>query len=299
MEKFAVTLPDGRQLFGASYPIEKPTRHLVIQTGMQEKATRYEGFATFLNQHGFDVYVLDAFGQGFNAEKEEDLQKWPLDAFFDNVLALNIKIEELKKDGLPTSLMGHSMGSFMTQSYLERFPGTVDKVIIMGSNGPAKGLYDFAYFVANLAANKSNWDDPSKFMTNIAIGPYAKAIKDRKTDLDWLSYNEENVQKYIADPYCGHTNTNGFWHEFFKGMKTLYVKENLDKISKDERIFIVSGDGDPVGNMGDGPKALCSMYKELGVKDVELKIYEHMRHEILNEDKKDEVMNDLLAFLTK
>ena len=299
MEKFAVKLPDGRELFGASYPIPSPKKHMLIQTGMQEKATRYEKFAEFLNGLGFDVYVLDAFGQGFNAEKEEDLQKWPANAFFDNVLALNIKIEELKKDGLPTYIMGHSMGSFMVQSYLERFPNTVEKAIIMGSNGPDKMLYDMANFLASIAVNKNNWDDPNSFMSSLAMGGYAKAVENRKTDLDWLSYNEENVQTYIADPYCGHPNTGGFWREFLKGMKTLYQKENLAKISKNEHILIVSGVDDPVGKMGKGPTALEKMYKDLGVADVTLHLYDHMRHEILNEKDNQKVLDDIKEFLEK
>lgn len=299
MEKFAVKLPDERELFGASYPIEKPQKHMVIQTGMQEKATRYEKFALFLNELGFDVFVLDAFGQGFNAEKEEDLQKWPENAFADNVLALNIKVEELKKDGLPVYLMGHSMGSFMVQAYLERFPNSVEKAIIMGSNGPDKALYDMAYSLAYVAVNKSNWDDPNKFISNLAMGGYAKAIENAKTELDWLSYNEENVQAYIADPYCGHPNTGGFWREFLKGMKALYRKENLAKISKDEHILIVSGADDPVGKMGKGPKALEKMYKDLGVADVTLHIYDHMRHEILNEKDNQKVLDDIKEFLEK
>lgn len=299
MEKFAVTLENGRTLYGASWPIENPRMHLVVHTGMQEKATRYEEFAKFLNENGIDVYVLDAHGQGFNAPTEEHLQLWPEDGFFDSVNAMHQKIEELKKDGKPTCLMGHSMGSFMTQSYLETYPNTADKVIIMGSNGPAKLLMSMGCFLAKLTVNKRNWDEPSKFLTNLGLGAYSKAIKDRKTDVDWLSYNEENVKNYIADPYLGHTNSKGFWREFLRGMNTLYRKKYLKNISKDEHVLIVSGDGDPVGNMGKGPIALGELYKRLGMKDVTVKIYEHMRHEILNEDNKDVVMNDILEFLNK
>ncbi len=299
MEKFSVQLENGRTLYGAAYKIPNPRMHLVVHTGMQEKATRYEEFATFLNNNGIDVYVMDAHGQGFNAESEKDLQIWPKGAFFDSVNALHIKIEELKKDGLPTCLMGHSMGSFMVQHYIEVYPNTADKVIIMGSNGPDKLLIGAGYFLAKLTVNEKNRDKPSKFITNLSLGAYTKAVKDRKTDVDWLSYNEENVKNYLADPYLGHTNTKGFWKEFLKGMTLIHKKKYLKCISKDEHVLIVAGDGDPVGKMGKGPKALGELYKSLGMKDCTVKIYEHMRHEILNEEKKDEVMNDILEFLNK
>ncbi len=299
MEKFAVTLDNGRTLYGAAYKIPDPRMHLVVHTGMQEKATRYEEFANFLNQNGIDVYVLDAHGQGFNAVDEDHLQIWPKGGFFDSVNALHQKIEELKKDGLPTCLMGHSMGSFIVQHYLEVYPNTADKVIIMGSNGPAKLLMGMGYFLASLTVNKRNWNEPSKFITNLSLGAYTKSVKDRKTDVDWLSYNEENVEAYLADPYLGHTNTKGFWKEFLKGMTLIHKKKYLKNISKDEHVLIVAGDADPVGNMGKGPRELGELYKSLGMKDCTVKIYDHMRHEILNEDKKTDVMNDILEFLNK
>jgi alpha-beta hydrolase superfamily lysophospholipase len=172
-------------------------------------------------------------------------------------------------------------------------------VILMGSNGGNGAQMHAAYTIAKLTANKRNWDKPDKFLTNAGLGAYTKAVKGHKTDVDWLSYNEENVKKYIADPYCGHMDTHGFWHEFLKGMDQLYRKKNLQKISPNERILIVSGAEDPVGNNGKGPKYLEQMYKGLGVKDVTLVIYPHMRHEIHNEIDHMQVFEQISNFLNK
>lgn len=297
MEQFSVTLSNGHVFLGAGYRKEGAKRNLLIMTGMNEHATRYEDLAGFLNTKGYDVYVLDAAGQGLNAPKVEDQEKWWVGAFDDNVRAANMKIEELKKDTkLPTSIMGHSMGSFMVLRYLEMFPNTVSSVIECGSNGPAHGLMSFAYSISKLLVTKKNWDKPCKFLSNLGLGAYTKAVKDRKTDLDWLSYNEENVQKYIADPYCGHEDTGGFWHEFLKGMSNMYKKKEMDKISGKERILVISGKDDPVGAMGKGPVKLADMYKEKGC-NVELHVYEGMRHEIHNEKDHQKVYDDIAKFL--
>ena len=298
MNKFEVILPNNKKIFGAVYKKDGTTKNILIQTGMCEHATRYEGFAKMLNDEGYNVYVMDAFGQGLNANKVEDQEKWHKGAFFDNVDALGLMATRLKKEGKPLALMGHSMGSFMTQSFLERHPGIVDKVIIMGSNGPnGKLVTKLGYFVSNFMVNKKNWDLEGKKIQNLAWGSYLKRIKDPKTDIDWVSANEDNIAKYIADPYCGYPATNGFWHEFLRGLKTLYTRKNLKNIDKNQEILIAAGEDDPVGEWGKGPRALADMYRKLGVKNVELHLYEGMRHEILNEKDCAIVENDIKAFL--
>ena len=40
-------------------------------------------------------------------------------------------------------------------------------------------------------------------------------------------------------------------------------------------------------------------YKKLGIKKVSMKLYDHMRHEILNETEKEMVFDDVSEFVTK
>jgi alpha-beta hydrolase superfamily lysophospholipase len=215
---FDVALPSGETLKGYFWSSGAPKKNLVILTGMNEYALRYDDLASYFNKKGINVYVLDAFGQGLNAKSVEEQEQWPVDGFSKNVDAANILIERIKKESkLPTCLMGHSMGSFMAQSYVERYPNTAERVILCGSNGPALAKMKMGYALSKLIVHKSNWNKPSKFLSNMGLGAYTKAVKPRKTDLDWLSYNEENVKRYIADPYCGHQDTQGFWREFLEG----------------------------------------------------------------------------------
>ncbi len=299
MDNFSVTLPNGKVWYGRSFPTEGAKQNLLILTGMCEYAARYEPFASFLNQHGFNVCVLDAMGQGLNSKSVDVQQRVSEGDFEDNIVAAHLKLEEMKKNGLPTSIMGHSMGSFMTQYFLECYPGACNKVILCGSNGGQAGLMRMAKFLVNLHVRKGNWDKPSKFFTNLGLGAYVKAIKDRKTDNDWLSYDEDNVAAYADDPYCGVTNTNGFWKEFLNGMAKIWTKKYTSKVSKDERILMISGQEDPVGQNGKGLIALKKQYENIGVKEATLILYPHMRHEILNETDKATVWKDVLDFLEK
>ena len=297
MEVFDIALPSGEIVKGAKWLIKDGKANFVFITGMQEYATRYERLANYLNEQDINVWILDHFGQGLNAPTVDNLQKWPKDAFDKIVDALNLTIEEAKKNGLPTVQGGHSMGSFTTQARLQKYPLAADKTLIIGSNGGQGGLMSIAYLLAKMLIHKSNWDKPSKFFTNLGLSPYNKQIKNPRTPVDWLSYNEANVDAYIADPYLGHMNTGGFWREFLKGMAQLWKKKNMQKVSKDEIIFITSGEEDPVGQNGKGVKWLLKAYQDLGVKNVELKLYPHMRHEIHNEDDYLTVYQDWANFI--
>lgn len=297
MEAFSVKVGNWVQK-GNCWKAEPATSNLVFMTGMQEHSERYDHLARYLNDFGISVYVLDAVGQGLNAPRPEDQQKWFKGAFDTNVSAAHQKVMELKEETkLPTFIMGHSMGSFMTQRYLELFPDSADKVVIWSSNGPRRMKMACAYMLASILTNKRNWDKPSKFISNASFGPYARTVKNRKTDVDWLSYDEENVKDYIADPYCGAENTHGFWKEFLRGMNELYKKKNLKKVSKNEKILIVAGEEDPVGEMGKGPRRLKEMYENLGVSNVTIFMFPHMRHEIHNETEKHLVYKVLSDFL--
>ena len=294
---FQVRLPSGEILKGYHWPAGNAKANLTMITGMQEYAFRYNEMALFMNEQGINVWILDAFGQGLNAETEADLEKWPRDAFAKTVDAIHLMNQMAKANGLPTTQAGHSMGSFMTQSRLERYPHSADKTILVGSNGGQASLMSIAYFLSKILIHKSNWDKPNSFLTNLGVGAYGKSIKDRKTPLDWLSYNEANVQAYCADPLCGHMPTGGFWREFLKGMAQIWKKKNMRAIAADEVVYITAGEEDPVGQNGKGPRWLEAQYKALGITDVTIKMYSHMRHEIHNEGAREEVYKDWASFI--
>ena len=296
---FEVVLADGSKMKGNFYPAKDAKANLVFITGMQEYSSRYASMANWMNNKSVNVWVLDHFGQGENVSAVEEQQKWTVGTFDRTVDGLNEAIKLAKANGLPTVQAGHSMGSFMTQARLQKYPLAADKTLIIGSNGGQGFLMKMGYLLAKMSVHENNWDQPNPFLSNLGTGGYGKSIKDRKTDLDWLSYDEENVNKYILDPYCGHPNTGGFWREFLKGMAKLWDKDAMAKISPEEHILISSGAEDPVGQNGKGPKWLYEAYLKLGVKDVTLKLYEHMRHEIHNEKDHEMVYQDWLDFILK
>ncbi len=297
--EFEVTLKDGTVMKGWHWKAENAKKNFVFITGMNEHVDRYDEMFKLFVENGINVWGLDALGQGRNAASVEEQELWKENAFENNVEGIHEAIALAKKNGLPTIQGGHSMGSFLTQARLEAYPEDTEKTILIGSNGGQKGMMSLGYFLSKILVHKSNWDKPCKVLDNLALGGYSKAVKDRKTDLDWLSYDEENVKNYMADPYCGHQNSGGFWREFLKGLSKIWSKKELAKISKNEKVYITAGEEDPVGQNGEGPKWLAETYKKLGLKEVELKLYPHMRHEIHNEKEKVQVWQDLMNAILK
>ncbi len=299
MDKFQIVSRNGDTLKGHSWIIKDNIANIIIMEGMEEHCSRYDAFAQYLNKEGFSVYALDTYGQGENVNPDlSNIGIWPEDGFNKQVLAVDSLVEQLKETGKPTYLFSHSMGSFMCQSYISVFSGHVEKVVLCGSGSknPALGA---GYLLAKMINNKKNKNQKAKLLNKLMFGSFNKKIKNPRTDYDWLSVNEANVDKYIADPLCGFGPTNGFCLEFIKGMKPLHTKKFVSRVDKNQQIFIISGSDDPVTNYGKSVGILKAMYAKAGVNNVETKVYQGLRHEILNEDAKEEVFKDVVAFFKR
>lgn len=296
-EIFEISIKSGESLKGWFWPAENAVSNLTIVTGINEYALRYAPFAEWMNGHRVNVWCLDTFGQGLNAPSEDLQERWPEGAFDKMVKAIAKMVKTACANGLPTFLMGQSLGSIMVQSYLEKYPRTCSGVILCGSDGGQVGLVKTKYNLAKGIVRDYNWYQRNPALQNMITGNFSKAVKNRRTDYDWLSYNEENVQSYIDDPWCGHESTGGLWKELLKGTASIWEESEMAEISRREKIYIISGQDDPVGRMGKGPVWLWKKYRSLGLTGVTLKLYPNMRHEILNETGKEIVYKDILGFV--
>ena len=296
--KFSVTNEEDT-LFGLKWLVDNSQFNVILMEGMEEHCSRYDACAKFLNEKNVDVFALDTFGQGLNVKEDmSNVGIWPKDGFFKQCKAVHKLLMDLKAVGKPTYIFSHSMGSFMGQRLLIEFPNDIDKIVLCGS-GSKNPVLGMGHMLSKMTTNEKNKNMKAKLMNNMMFGGFNKKIKNPRTPFDWLSYNEKNIDKYIADPLCGFGPTNGFCLEFIEGMLPLHKAKSLKKLNPKAKIFIISGEEDPVTNYGKSVGILKEMYNKYGVSDVDTKIYEGMRHEILNEDRKLEVMEDIYNFFVK
>ncbi|MDE6060979.1 MAG: alpha/beta hydrolase, partial [Clostridia bacterium] len=169
--------------------------------------------------------------------------------------------------------------------------------ILSGSAMMKGALLNTGAAIIGLQYKLCGGEKVGKLANTLSFGSYNKPFKKEKMEYAWLSRDKEQVKKYTLDEQCGWVMSTAFFKWFFTGLKTSYKKANLAKIDKNKPIGIFSGDKDPVGGNGKLVKKLEKQYKNLGVKDVTMKLYPDARHEILNEINNQEVYADVLARL--
>ncbi len=273
-----------------------------IAHGVAEYGYRYQEFAEFLCKQGFVVVANDHLGHGNSVIKDkprlyfgEENGWWNV---VDDMEKLRCKTQE-EYLGKPYFLFGHSMGSFLSRSYLIRYPGKLDGCILCGTGHPSGITIFGGKLVSKLETKRIGKEKFSPLADRLAFGSYNKKFAPNRTSADWVSASEENVDAYIKDPFCGGETTLGLFGDLLCGLKFITKQKNIEKMDKDQPVLFISGKNDPVGDMGKGVQKAYDCFKKAGLKDVKIKLYSGLRHEILNEQTKEEVYEDILQWLEK
>ena len=274
-----------------------------IMHGMAEHGERYEDLARYLCEKGIAVFVNDHLGHGKSVKSDDDLGFFGEKAGYDSLVNDERKWTELIENefpSLPIILFGHSMGSFVLREYLRRFSRDkrLKAAIICGTSGknPASS---FAITLADKIAKVKGSRHKSKFINSIAFGSYNKKIQKKETDFDWLSTDKNQVKKYIDDPYCGYLFTAAGYRDLFTLLNLVSGEKWFKEINHDLPLLLVAGMEDPVGQYGKGVREVYNLLKDAGQKDIAVKLYPGMRHEIHNEVNNKKVYEDLAAFAVK
>lgn len=280
--------------------VEKPVCIVQIVHGMAEHIDRYDEFAAYLANKGILVVGDDHLGHGKSVSPGEPY------GYFCKEDAPTVLVRDehrLKKmiqeqyTGVPYIILGHSMGSFITRNYLLRYGSGINGAIIMGTGLPPKPAAVGASVLAAVQRVFCGARHVSKLIDRAAFGSYNKRIKSPKTDFDWLSANEENVQRYLEDSLCGFVFTVNGFQTLFKLIRNLYDREKLNSMPKNLPVFFVSGAEDPVGDYGKGVERVYQSYKDIGMQNVQMKLYPGDRHEILNETDREDIFADIYRWL--
>ena len=281
-------------------PDAEPRAIVQIIHGIAEYIDRYDEFMSFLADNGIIAVGTDHLGHGKSIESEEQTGFFAYDNGWDYVVrdeeVLRLAMHENYPE-LPIIVFGHSMGSFMARTLLIRYPDAFNAAIISGTGNQGAALVNGGLFMGNLVTGLKGAHHYSKFLNNLAFGSYNKIYENPKTEYDWLSRDEANVQKYIDDPLCGFIPSCSLFRDMMTGVKFITNKKNLTAMNKDMPVYFMSGDMDPVGECGKGVQKAYNNFLEAGMNDVSIKLYPGGRHEMLNEINKDEVYTDILAWL--
>lgn len=273
---------DHEVLIGYHYQQDKAKALVVILHGMAEHQKRYKALVDECVNAQCDVITIDHRGHG------ESLYQKKITGYFSdedgwarNCADLKEMVNLVNTKELPIVLFGHSMGTLFARSYLKHYPKGIAAVYLSGSpdyNPIVKVAKTAAKVIALFNGKKSI----SKLLNDQVFKKFNDAIENPKTNLDWLSINEENVKTYIADPLCGFSFTTKAMEDLSDGLLDVYEIEEWTINNPKLPIHFVSGKEDPTHQ----PQGLEFAQKTLhrqGYKNVEIEYVEHARHEILNE----------------
>lgn len=294
---------DGRTLIHVNQwtPLGGPIAGVVqIAHGVAEYGARYEPFARFLCGHGFAVVANDHLGHGKSL-----VEDCPMVYFGDeNGWRHAVEdMEELRRrtakvfPGVPYYLFGHSMGSFLSRTHLIRYPGRLDGCVLCGTGHMSPALIAGGKLIADREIKRLGRKAYSAKADQLAFGAYNKPFAPNRTRFDWISASEANVDAYIADPLCGGDTTLGLFRDMLGGLGIITKQANIERMDKDLPVLFIAGDQDPVGEMGKGVRRAYQAFRKAGVRDVSIKLYHGLRHEILNEASRRYVYQDVLDWL--
>ena len=305
MTEFTFQSTDGKtQLHGMRWEPDGGSVRAVLQIchGVAEHIARYDAFARYLNGLGIAVVGHDHLGHGLSLPEGGtpvyfgESNTW--NTVVDDIYVLHQRIRLWYPD-VPLCIMGHSMGSFLTRTYLIRYPGTVKAAVIMGTGWQPKAVIAGGMAVAKAVGAVVGENGTSDLVTNLAFGAYNKLFAPNRTSCDWLSADEGNVDAYMADPLCGADATVGLFRQMLSGIRFNQKLSNLRQMDPRIPVLFVAGEKDPVGDCGNGVRRTYQEFRRAGVQDCSLKLYPGLRHEILNEKaQQQQIFEDIGQWLT-
>ena len=299
-ETQVVKASDGAELFQHRFSPEdrEPRGAVYVSHGMAEHAGRYAPLAEALAAAGWAVRGHDHRGHGKTAKPGE--LGWFGPGGWQRVVDDLAKLLEQTRADFPSKpvvLFGHSMGSFVAQQLAWQEPALPSGLVLSGSAGKPNLLAQAGRLVTRAERLRVGERGTSKLLQALSFGAYNKAFGPTRTDFDWLSRDAAEVDKYVADPLCGFPVSVSLWQELLDALPAIHDPARQARIRRDLPVLVIAGSLDPVGEKGKSVLQLVEEYRAAGVRDLEHKLYEGARHEIVNETNRAEVLADVVAWL--
>jgi alpha-beta hydrolase superfamily lysophospholipase len=263
-------------------PPDEPRGVVQIAHGVAEHAGRYDRLARALTAAGYAVSSHDHRGHGASTSDDVALGEFGAAGWSGLVVDLAALSDRLRSErpDLPLFLIGHSMGSFALQEVLLDHSDLYTGVVLSGTTA-------LDVMVASLSAS----DEPSGDLSAFNAG------FEHRTGYEWLSRDEAEVDKYVADPLSGFALDEATIPALFGSAARLADAEVLAGIRSDLPILLVSGDADPLAGGGQLVEIVGQRYREAGVTEVTVRLFPGARHEIFNETNREEVTDYVIDWL--
>ncbi len=249
-----------------SIPKEKPKGIIQFSHGIAEHKERYFPFMEYLTNNGYICIINDHRGHGNSIKSQNDLGNFytnNIDYIINDLYDVT-KFAKNKFNCNNYYMFSHSMGTLVVRNYIQKYDKKIKKLILCGPPTDNKRVH-----------------------IGLALA-YITSI---------FCYNKRNVNNYNKDNLCGFTfTTNGFINLYRLQIKA-FKKELYNCNNKNLKILILAGKDAPVIGNINLFNNLKSFLLNVGYNDINSKLYEQLRHEILNEENNIIIYQDILKFL--
>jgi alpha-beta hydrolase superfamily lysophospholipase len=295
--EFELRTDDGQSLLARRWlPEGRPRAVVQIAHGLSEHSARYTRLAAALNAAGYAVYTNDNRGHGPQAAPA-DLGHFADDGGWGKVVGdfwtMNRLIAK-EQPGVPIIFLGHSLGSFLGQEFVAEHSDALAGAVYSGSSGKPPAIATLGRLIARAERLRLGKRGKSQLLGQMWFGAYNKPFAPARTEFDWLTRDEKEVDAYVADPYCGFPFSTQLAIDVLDALPSLSSPQSLARIRKDMPIYVFSGERDLVAANIQG---LIDALKSAGFTKLTTRIYPGARHETLNETNREEVTRDLIDWL--
>lgn len=296
-QSIIVHTENDREINVAYWPSSQPKAYLHICHGMAEHINRYSNFAEEMAKQGFHVIGHNHRGHG----EDEKLGHFADQDGWKNTIEdiREVQNSVIQDKNLPLFLFGHSMGSFIAQGFAIKYSDRLSGIILSGTNYQNPIMYYLGRIIAKIESHRLGMGVPSNIMDKLSFASFNGHFKPTRTQFDWLSRDQDQVDLYIKDPLCGFPCSGETWYQLLSGLIEIGDKKNLLQIRHTLPIYLFGGNCDPVGRMGKGIPALSKKLTQTGHNKITAKLYKNGRHEMLNETCKKAVYQDITDWLKK
>ena len=292
----------GARLAVRLHDVEQPRAVVCIQHGMAEHSARYDRFQRELAEAGFASVSHDHRGHGLTCAEDASIGYFsPAEGWAKVVQDAGdvAKAAAARHPEAPMVAFGHSMGGIVAMSLALRHGETFAAAAIWNI-AFRQGLKGIA-FRALLRAERfrKGSDVPSQIARKATFGAFNKRFAPNRTEFDWLNRDENEVDRYLADPHCGHPVTIGMWLDVQDGMALAADDEPLSVLPPAMPFHLLAGGDDPVTDGGAATIRLARRLRALGMEDITSTVLDGTRHEALHELNREQTVSDFIGWLAQ
>ena len=271
-----------------------------INHGVSEHIGRYDDFAKYLNSKGLLVVGIDYIGHGMSTNNGQKVMYFGTEGSYKLVLEdIHYALTQVKNmyPNVPYTMLGFSLGSFLTRCYMIDYPGIVDGAILVGTGFISNLKYKGARFIVNKETKKYGDSVATEKVRKLTFETYNKRFKPNRTTHDWLCSSEGAVDLFFFFFLRGENMSVGLFRELLNAMLYSCNKTNINKMNKLKPLLLLSGADDYVGDKGKGVQKSLELFRICGINDVSMKIYPGLRHAILHEYENEQIYNDIYEWI--